>query len=498
MKVLFVMLNDRKRTLIPPSLAVLIAVLKTNGIETKLFDISFYAENERVGDEDSKEDAGIFQEIDYSTIGIKKKYGLEPDFLECIRSFQPELVAFSINSFTYEIALKFSKLLKNNFGNKIKTILGGIHVTLDYMNITDESIDFMCIGEGELALLELCQKMELGEPLTNIKNIWYRTNGKMIKTGLREPIEMNKLPLPDWEEFATYHQYGPWRGKLVKMALAEFSRVCPFSCTYCGNRIMIDTYAQNGIKLRTRHKSPQKFIEELKFLKEKYQLEMIAILDGTFLAFPDDCLEELSRLYKKEIDLPFYITTTASSITKKRAELLKYMGCVCINLGVENGDSEYRKKYMNRPWSYELIINAFRIVKEVGIEARAYNIIGAPFETRETIMKTIELNRTIQADSSSLAIYIPFPGSELRNLCVEQGLFKEGQKIRGDGTIPNIKSATLTDDEIIGLFKTFTLYLKVPKELFPVVKLTEENSEFSERLRKIMMELYPNIKQKTT
>jgi len=113
-------------------------------------------------------------------------------------------------------------------------------------------------------------------------------------------------------------------------------------------------------------------------------------------------------------------------------------------------------------------------------------------------MKTIELNRTIQADSSSLAIYIPFPGSELRNLCVEQGLFKEGQKIRGDGTIPNIKSATLTDDEIIGLFKTFTLYLKVPKELFPVVKLTEENSEFSERLRKIMMELYPNIKQKTT
>jgi len=498
MKVLFVMLNDRKRTLIPPSLAVLISTLKNNGIDTKLFDISFYAENGRMHDEDSKEDAGIFQEIDYSKIGVKKKYGLEKDFLECVSSFQPDLIAFSVHSFTYEIALTFSKLVKNNFGDKIKNIFGGIHITLDYKNINDESIDFMCVGEGELALMELCQKMDKKEPLKNIKNIWYRENGNLVQTGLRELIDMDKLPMPDWEEFVDYHQYGPWRGKLVKMALAEFSRVCPFSCTYCGNRIMIDTYAENGITLKARHKSPKKFVDELRFLKERYKLEMVAILDGTFLSFPDDCLEELSELYSKEINLPFYITTTASSITRKRVKLLKKMGCLCINLGVENGDYEYRKRYMNRPWPNEIILNAFKIVKEIGIEARAYNIIGAPYETRETIMKTIELNRLIEADSSSLAIFIPFPGSHLRDLCIKDGLFGENQKIKGDGTIPNIKSETLSDDEIIGLYKTFTLYLKVPKELFPIVKLSEDNNEFSEKLRKTLMEIYPNVKQKSS
>lgn len=491
MKVMMVLLNDRKRTLIPTSLAVLIAMLKRNNIQVKLFDTSFYTEHERLREEDKKESAGVFIEIDYSKVGVKYKTGMEKDFINALKDIKPDLVGFSVMSQIYDLAVNLSRIIKKNFGDKIKTIFGGVHVTLDYNNVAkEESIDLFCVGEGELAFVELCKKMGKGEPITNIKNIWYKKDGKLVKTGLGIPIDMDLLPTPDWEEFPTYHQYGPWRGKLVKMALVEFSRVCPFSCAYCGNNIMIQTYAQNGVDLRPRHKSPRKFIDELKLLKDKYHLEMIAIMDATFLSFSDKCLRELADLYSKEIKLPFYITTTCSSITRERVNLLKKMGCICINMGVENGDFEYRKKYMNRPWSDNLIIQAFHTVKESGIEGRAYNIIGAPFETRETIMKTVELNRKIKADSSSLAIYIPFPGNKLRDLCLEKGLIKEGQVIKGDGTIPNIKSDTLTDDEIIGLFNTFVLYLKVPKELFPVVRLAEDNTPFAERLRTVLKDIY--------
>jgi anaerobic magnesium-protoporphyrin IX monomethyl ester cyclase len=491
MKTLIVMLNERKRTLIPPALAIISATLKQGGIDTKIFDTSFYSENGRLNEEDSKEDAGIFQEIDYSRIGVKIKTGLENDFIDIINNWNPDLIAFSVHSFTFDTAVRLSRLVKDKFGDKIKILFGGIHITLDYQNIFKEkSIDYLCIGEGELALLEFCQKMEKGEPLTDIKNIWYQKNGELIKTGLRPPVNLDSLPIPDWEGFADYHQYGPWRGKLVKMALVEFSRVCPFSCAYCGNHIMIETYAKHGIKLGPHHKSPKKFIEELKYLKERYDLEFIAIMDGTFLSFPDDCLEELAELYSKEINLPFYVTTTASSITERRVALMEKMGCVCMNIGVENGDFEYRKIYMNRPWPDELIINAFKRVKKSTIEARAYNIIGAPFETRETIMKTIELNREIEADSSSLAIFIPFPGCKMREMCIEKGLFRADQKIEGDGTIPVIKNDNLTDDEIIGLFKTFMLYLKAPRELFPIIRLAEGNDKFAEELRQLLKEIY--------
>jgi radical SAM superfamily enzyme YgiQ (UPF0313 family) len=500
MKVLLVMLNDRKRTLIPTNLAVLIAMLKKNGIEVKLFDTSFYLENERLREEDMKESAGVFMKIDYSKIGVEYKTGLEKDFIKTISDWKPDLVGFSVISFTYGQAVALSKLLKNRFKDKVKTIFGGVHVTLDYEQVAREkSVDFMCVGEGEEAFVEVCKKMENEEPLTGIKNVWYAKDGKLVQTGLRPPLDMDSLPPPDWEEFAKYHQYGPWRGKLVRMALVEFSRVCPFSCAYCGNNIMIETYAKNGVRLKPRHKSPKKFIAELKYLKDRYNLEMVAIMDGTFLSFPDDCLEELAELYAQQIKLPFYITTTASSITEKRTELLKKMGCVCINMGVENGDFEYRKEYMNRPWPDRLIVNAFKIVKDAGIEARAYNIIGGPFETRETIMKTVALNRQIKADSSSLAIYIPFPGSKMRDLCVEKGLYNPNQKIKGDGTVPNITSSCLSDDEIIGLYNTFVIYLKVPSELFPVVSLAEGNNEFAEKLREVLKDIYiyPKGKKET-
>ncbi len=491
MKILFVRVNDVKRTSIPAALAVIIAVLKQAGIKVKVFDTSFYSENKRLREEDEKEEAGIFQKTDYSRIGVKMKTGLEKDLFDAINAWQPDVVAFSVHSLIFEPAVKLARLVKKNFGDKIKIIFGGIHVTLDYDNIfKEESIDYFCVGEGEPALLEFCQKVERGESLSDIKNIWYRKDGQLIKTGLRLPTDLNSLPNPDWSEFEEYHQYGPWRGKLVKMALVEFSRVCPFSCAYCGNQIMVEEYAKHGIRLGPHHKSPRKFVEELKFLKEKYQLEFVAIMDGTFLSFPDEVLEELADLYAKEIKLPFYITTTASSISAKRAALLKKMGCVCVNIGVENGDFEYRKRYMNRPWPDELINNAFKIVKRAGIEARAYNIIGAPFETRETIMKTIEMNRKIEPDSCSLSIFVPFPGSKMRDMCIVKGLFGADQKIEGDGNVPVIKNDNLTNDEIIGLFNTFTLYLKVPRVLFPLVRLAEKNNKFAEGLRNLLKKIY--------
>lgn len=488
---LFVIINERKRTLIPHSLSTLIAMLKTNGISVRLFDTSFYEENARLVDEDKKEDAGVFKETDYSTIGVKVKHGLIKDFIDTIRSFQPELVGFSVDSYTFESAVKLSRIVKKHFGKSTKTIFGGIHVTLDYENIFKEkSIDFLCVGEGESALLDLCKRIEKGEMTTDIKNIWYEKNGRLVKTGLREPVDLDSLPIPDWEEFASYHQYGPWRGKLVKMVLAEFSRICPFACAYCGNRIMIDTYAAHGVRLKPRHKSPKKFVSDLKYLKDKFKIEMVAILDGTFLSFPDSVLAELAPLYKKEIGLPFYITTTASSITERRAALLKLMGCICVNIGVENGDFDYRKKIMNRPWSDRMLIRGFDTVKKFGMEGRAYNIIGAPHETRETIMKTIELNRKINPGSSSLAVYIPFPGSKMRDMCVADGLFGKNQKIVGDGTVPVIKSNALSNNEIIGLFKTFMLYLKAPLNMYPLIKIAEGNSPDAEKLRKELQKIF--------
>ncbi|MFC1928516.1 B12-binding domain-containing radical SAM protein [Chloroflexota bacterium] len=489
MKVLFVFLNDRKRTLIPTNLSLLKSVVQNRGFETRVFDTSFYQEHERFTEEDKKEEAGIFKGIDYATIGVKiKKTSLVNDFLQDVANWQPDLVAFSVYSATYNLGKKLASALKEQNKDAL-TIFGGIHVSIEPENVIREpAIDFICIGEGEEALVELCENLSKKKSVENIRNIWSKRDKGISRNPLRPPINMDDLPIPNWDEFKSIHYYAPYRGKFLKTALVEFSRVCPFDCAYCGNGVLRKLYLESGIKVKPRHKSPRKFIDDLGYLKQNYGLEFVFIADGTFLSFPTSVLEELTELYVQEISLPFFITTTPSSINTKRAKLLKEMGCISVNMGIECGDSDYRRDFLFRASSDKSIIDGFRIVREAGMEARSYNIIGLPFETRKSIFKTIELNRKCNPHSASMAIFIPYQGTHLGELSIKEGLMDNNCEILGDGTVPNIRGF-ISDSELMGLFNTFSLYIKAPKILFPLIRFCEKDNWLSNKLRRLFMKV---------
>ena len=160
MKVLFVFLNDRKRTLIPTSLCLLKTAVQNRGFQTRIFDTSFYEEHERFKEEDKKEAAGIFKKIDYESIGLKtKKTSLVENFLNDVEGWRPDLVAFSVYSATYSLGKKIAIALKSRHPY-IPTVFGGIHVSIDPNAVLNEpEVDYICLGEGEEALVELCERL---------------------------------------------------------------------------------------------------------------------------------------------------------------------------------------------------------------------------------------------------------------------------------------------------------------------------------------------------
>ncbi len=98
-KVMFVFVNDRMRTFIPLNIAYLSASLKEAGFSTCLFDSSFYVEQDRLGEEAKKEEAGIFQGVDYAYIGVELKEGsMVEDLLVQVERDKPDLIAFSVFS----------------------------------------------------------------------------------------------------------------------------------------------------------------------------------------------------------------------------------------------------------------------------------------------------------------------------------------------------------------------------------------------------------------
>lgn len=490
-KFMFVFYNDRMRTNIPLNISYLSASLKKAGFSTFVFDTSFYKEHRQIDQEKKKEDAGIFKPVDYASIGVVlKENALLEDLHAAIVKEKPSIIGFSVysqaKSGNYELASK----IKQRFPD-IPIIMGGVHINVEpAIVLLYDFVDYICLGEGEEAVVELCERLMENESLEGVRNIGYKTKGQMILNPLRPLVEMDSLPFLDYDSFAAYHQYGPFRGRFLRMGLVEATRTCPYACAYCGNRIYEPLYIASNQKFQYRHKSPRRWVEEIKFYKEKYNVEFLNIVDGTYVAQNTNIFEELAPLYKKEVGLPFFCDATVHCIKPRKAELLKEMGCVCVNMGIETGSEEYRKKYLAKGMSNDKIIRAFHIVKDAGMEARSYNIIGLPFQTRDEIFNTIELNRQCKVDSVSLSIFMPYEGTPMRDLCIKNNLVDPNIEITGDGTEPIIKNINLPDDELIGLYNTFAIYIKAPRELFSIIERAERNTSEAIKLRQELREKY--------
>ncbi|SNB47010.1 radical SAM protein [Geobacter sp. DSM 9736] len=483
--VMLVSVNDRMRTLIPLNLSYLIAALKQADFHTCVFDTSFYVEQERLQDERKKEEAGIFMPVDYESIGVRlKTTSLVDDLLEFVRTKRPNLIGFTVFSQAKDLNFRLASAIKERFP-EIPIIMGGIHINIEPTEVLQEAfVDYICVGEGDEAIVDLATRLATGKSVTDCPNIWGKADGAIWRNPPRPPLGMDELPLPDWDSFDSYHLYGPFRGKLYKMGVVEFSRNCPYRCTYCGNDIMRAAYREVNIQLKYRHKSPKRWVEELKIRKEKYGIEMFYVADGTFLAAPDAVIEELADLYAKEVSLPFFCDATVHCITDRKVAALKKMGCICVHMGMESGNEAYRKKFLDRSMTNEKILKAFWTVRDAGIETRSYNIIGLPNETREDIMKTIELNRQAKVDSVSLAIFTPYEGTKLRQFCLDNGLLDPDRQLVGDATDPMIHNPLLSDQELVGLYNTFALYVSAPESYFPLIRQAEEHTAFANELRK--------------
>ena len=212
-------------------------------------------------------------------------------------------------------------------------------------------------------------------------------------------------------------------------------------------------------------------LEEIKYLKNKYNLEIIKFWDEEFLLFSDAELEELAGEYKK-LNLPFLITARLDSVTENKARLLKEMNCVNVSAGIESGSEHIRRNVLNRRMSNDDIIRGISILNKYDIRTSTLNMLGMPFETRKNVFQTIELNRVAKAQNSSIMILQPWEGTKIREEAVKAGFMKEdcGNYFYADTCLD---MPQLPRREILGLAKTFSLYRKVPKILYPVVRLCE-------------------------
>jgi radical SAM superfamily enzyme YgiQ (UPF0313 family) len=111
------------------------------------------------------------------------------DFRNLVNDYAPNLIALSTVEPTHEFGIELLSFVRDR---KIPTIVGGVHTIFSPEEVLQaNSVDMVCIGEGEKCLVELCEKMAKGEPYHNIDNIWTKTDTGIIKNTTLRIDELN-------------------------------------------------------------------------------------------------------------------------------------------------------------------------------------------------------------------------------------------------------------------------------------------------------------------
>ncbi len=163
LKILFLYPNCHMSTLVPNGISILVAVLKRadfNNIE--LFDNTFYETESGFSKDQDRVEMGSVKPFNFGDKGIKlKTTDMYQDFVNKVNKFKPDIIMASVLEDTFRIFRKFMELIKDQ---KIPCLVGGqfassapeTFVPLDYVH-------YICRGEGEGALVDLCNEMEDGK-----------------------------------------------------------------------------------------------------------------------------------------------------------------------------------------------------------------------------------------------------------------------------------------------------------------------------------------------
>lgn len=486
-RVLFLYPNIQMCALMPTGIALLSAMLKREGFTVDLFDCTFYKNALNVNYPFYH---SALRPVNWAEKGIRfLESDMVADFQKKVDDFGPDLIAVSVVENTYFIGLDMVKSLRK----RVPTVFGGVFATYAPDKIAREDVvDFICRGEGEEAIVDLCTRLCRGLPVHDTPNFWVKSDGKLIKNPMRRAVDINMLPLPDFDLFDPQSIYRPMQGKIWRTIGYETQRGCPYTCTYCNSPSNNEIYDSEKSGRFYRKKRMDQVHAELSALVKQYEPELIYFVVDTFLAMGDAEFLELANMYL-DFRIPFWMNTRCETITVQRAEWLERMNCLRMSMGIEHGNPEYRAKVLRRPVSNERMLKAFRAVAGRCYAANGNSIIGMPEENRELVFDTVNFNRQLpkEIECSGAFIFAPYHGASLRDLAIQRG-YLDPKSIVSLNSLEGsmLDMPNLSRDEILGLARTFNFYVKMPEEAYPEIRVAERLDDVGDRQFAAMQKRY--------
>jgi radical SAM superfamily enzyme YgiQ (UPF0313 family) len=354
--------------------------------------------------------------------------------VEKILATGPDIIGFTSYTVGFHDIQEFCALLKKAAPD-IPIWLGGPHIT-SLPHTLPETADIGVLGEGEETLRELVSLFGASPglrgssaDLSGVKGICYHTAAGVVSTGQRGPIaDLDTLPFPDlsilnMKWYTSRKRFMMMKGNYRGFVLLT-SRGCPFNCRFC------QASAQWG---RCRYHSAERVVAELEKLRQDYPyLDAVNIIDDLFIG-DRKRLREMVRLIREKglhNGLVFNINGHVNMINEEVLDLLKSINVIQVAYGFESGAERVLDFLKRGSATVARNRRAAELTNSYGIGVGGQFMIGTPGESEAEMRETIAFVNATPMSHVHVSVTTPLPGTELWELCKEQGLVNDNMDWR--------------------------------------------------------------------
>ena len=271
----------------------------------------------------------------------------------------------------------------------MRVVYGGVYPTYADRVVMEEceEIDAIVRGEGEQTIVGLIRTWEQTDDLSYVDGVTWRRGEEVIVNRSRSPIKDLDEYRPGWElvDWSRYSMFGFHRA-----AGLQFSRGCTLTCNYCGQWMFWKKW---------RHRSPENVVEQLKKLKDQYDVNIVWFADENFAADRDIAKCILELIVEANLGLSLNLNMTAADVVRDAdlIPLYKRAGVDYIVMGVESlKDSVVTRIRKNNP--FEISKEAVQLLRENNIVSLTNIIYGLEEESWKTILEKFKSLLELDAD----------------------------------------------------------------------------------------------------
>ena len=361
--------------------------------------------------------------------------------------FHPEMVVVytSTPSIYNDISIAgdLKDLLTESF-----IVLTGPHVSalpVESLKI-DERIDAVARREYDLTLVELASTLDRAN-LKNVNGITFRSNGEIVSTPDREFIEnLDSLPFISaiYKKHLKIENYFYAHCRYPTVSIFT-SRGCYAKCNYC-------VYPEQMFGRRQRQRSPENIVAEFQYIeKELPEAKEVLIDDDTFSFDHEHTKRFCELMIEKQVKIPWTVECRAN-LSYETMGMMKKAGCRLIVIGFESADNTILKN-VHKGISVEKMRKFVADAKNADILIHSCFMAGNQGETKETLMKSLDFAKEINADTCQFFPLMVYPGTEAYEWAKKNGylLTEDYSKWLTDSGLHNcvVSTPELSADELI-------------------------------------------------